>query len=579
MEHKLDLTGNSGNMLLQTLRRTTSTLPRRARHHQQFSILTRCPPPLPPRRPCSPCPSPLRSLLFSSKRRTFSQVGTSGPRPVRHIPSLLVATSLVAGGVAALTEKMWRSPIQIASVTRLEMPVAEFEHPYDKKPWVWRVWFTAKRLSYLVMLWIPCGTVAFAAWLTGDGDVRARWLRLMVQTIEWAGCSFQKFGQWLSMRPDILPPDVICALSELQDSCAKHGMEHNRSMFRTSFGAELEEIFEFFDHTAIASASVGQVHRGRLRPQYAMEDGSVDVAVNYKFLLLLLLLLLLLMMISHYRYKLLVIILFSPGYVLTSFVKFIFIIHNISFAQVKVRHPGVLDETWIDTMLIFFFMDHSNGLLTMPFSEKDFTYMLQKQFDFEWEAYNMSKFAENFSSETGSSVLTFPAVSGDLLSPSVLVESWGQGKSVESLFSSVGENWEVVQDTVNTSLMKTKKELATIVFDMNMKMFLRDNFIHGDLHAGNLLYDEKSGALTVLDAGLISQIPPQMNKHFVLFIQGMCSGDAAAITDQLLMFDNRNDVPGVVNVEVQNQKDELLGTVQSACNHWVDPVTGRAPDG
>ena len=93
------------------------------------------------------------------------------------------------------------------------------------------------------------------------------------------------------------------------------------------------------------------------------------------------------------------------------------------------------------------------------------------------------------------------------------------------------------------------------------------------------MYDEKSGALTVLDAGLISQIPPQMNKHFVLFIQRMCSGDAAAITDQLLMFDNRNDVPGVVNVEVQNQKDELLGTVQSACNHWVDPVTGRAPDG
>ena len=485
---------------------------------------------------------------------------------------------------------MWRSPIQIASVTRLEMPVAEFEHPYDKKPWVWRVWFTAKRLSYLVMLWIPCGTVALAAWLTGDGDVRARWLRLMVQTIEWAGCSFQKFGQWLSMRPDILPPDVICALSEPQDSCAKHGMEHNRSMFRTSFGAELEEIFEFFDHTAIASASVGQVHRGRLRPQYAMEDGSVDVAVNYKFLLLLLVLLLVVLLFVVVVVDFSLSIQITRDYIVFTWVCADLIckthiyssrhfICSFSFAQVKVRHPGVLDETWIDTMLIFFFMDHSNGLLTMPFSEKDFTYMLQKQFDFEWEAYNMSKFAENFSSETGSSVLKFPAVSGDLLSPSVLVESWGQGKSVESLFSSVGENWEVVQDTVNTSLMKTKKELATIVFDMNMKMFLRDNFIHGDLHAGNLLYDEKSGALTVLDAGLISQIPPRMNKHFVLFIQGMCSGDAAAITDQLLMFDNRNDVPGVVNVEVQNQKDELFGTVQSACHHWVDPVTGRAPDG
>ena len=45
-----------------------------------------------------------------------------------------------------------------------------------------------------------------------------------------------------------------------------------------------------------------------------------------------------------------------------------------------------------------------------------------------------------------------------------------------------------------------------VIFDMNMKMFLRDNFIHGDLHAGNLLYDEMTDTITVLDAGLISQV-------------------------------------------------------------------------
>ena len=114
---------------------------------------------------------------------------------------------------------------------------------------------------------------------------------------------------------------------------------------------------------------------------------------------------------------------------------------------------------------------------------------------------------------------------------------------------------------------------------MNMKKFLRDNFIHGDLHAGNLLYDESSGALTVLDAGLISQIPPAMNANFVLFIQGMCGGDANAITDQLLVFDNRNAVAGLVNEEVQLQRPQLLNTVQQACDHWVDPKTGMAPDG
>ena len=462
-------------------------------------------------------------------RRPFSNSSsTTSKTTSSNFPAYLVGLGLVSGGVALVTEKQWRAPIQIATITRLEMPREEFSHPYDKKPWYWKYWFTAKRLTYLVVLWIPCGTVAFAAWLTGDGDVRARFLRLMVTTFEWAGCSFQKFGQWLSMRPDVLAPDVIEALSTLRDDTAEHNMEHNRTMFRTSFGAEIEEIFEYFDSKAIASASVGQVHRARLRPEYAMEDGSVEVAV-------------------------------------------------------KIRHPRVLDETWIDTTLIFAFMENSGGLLTMPFSQRDFTLMLQKQFDFEWEAYNMSKFAENFSDETAQSVLAFPAVSGDLLSPSVLVESWGKGKSVDALFSTGFEgDWNIKdtnQSIASKILMKKKNELATIIFDMNMKMFLRDNFIHGDLHAGNLLYDEESGALTVLDAGLISQIPMSMNTNFVLFIQGMCAGDASAITDQLLVFDNRNTVAGQINQEVFIQREQLLKTVQKACDHWVNPKTGMAPDG
>jgi predicted unusual protein kinase regulating ubiquinone biosynthesis (AarF/ABC1/UbiB family) len=35
--------------------------------------------------------------------------------------------------------------------------------------------------------------------------------------------------------------------------------------------------------------------------------------------------------------------------------------------------------------------------------------------------------------------------------------------------------------------MQRKKQLAKILFDMNVKMFLRDNYVHGDMHAGNLI--------------------------------------------------------------------------------------------
>ena len=35
-------------------------------------------------------------------------------------------------------------------------------------------------------------------------------------------------------------------------------------------------------------------------------------------------------------------------------------------------------------------------------------------------------------------------------------------------------------------------------------MFLRDNCIHGDVHAGNVLYCGHTGQITVLDAGMLS---------------------------------------------------------------------------
>ena len=370
--------------------------------------------------------APLHGMLFSSAARSAARTTRTTARGVAlsskttfthplDFPCYVVAAGLAACGVASLTERMWHAPRPLVSVVRLEKPKTEFSHPYDRKPWWWRYWFISKRLAYLTLLWIPCGTVALVSYLTGDPDIRTRYLKLMVRTLEWAGCSFQKFGQWLSMRPDILSGDVIDVLSELRDNTDPHDMEHNREQFRLSFGCELEEIFEWFDPEPIASASVGQVHRATLRPKYAMEGGTVDVAV-------------------------------------------------------KVRHPRVLAETWIDTWMIFAFMDNSGGLLTMPFSQNDFTLMLQKQFDFEWEAYNMSKFAENFAAETGNSILRFPAVSGDLLSPSVLVESWGKGRAVDSLFSAVGKDWEVLEEgtatavgaSVHSEKMKNKKVVRRV---------------------------------------------------------------------------------------------------------------------
>eukprot|EP00287_Rhodomonas_sp_CCMP768_P024991 CAMPEP_0202846560 /NCGR_PEP_ID=MMETSP1389-20130828/73119_1 /ASSEMBLY_ACC=CAM_ASM_000865 /TAXON_ID=302021 /ORGANISM="Rhodomonas sp., Strain CCMP768" /LENGTH=49 /DNA_ID= /DNA_START= /DNA_END= /DNA_ORIENTATION= len=46
-------------------------------------------------------------------------------------------------------------------------------------------------------------------------------------------------------------------------------MAHNRAIFRSTFGLELEEVFEWFEVNPIASGTVAQVHRAALRPAFS----------------------------------------------------------------------------------------------------------------------------------------------------------------------------------------------------------------------------------------------------------------------------------------------------------------------
>lgn len=40
---------------------------------------------------------------------------------------------------------------------------------------------------------------------------------------------------------------------------------------------------------------------------------------------------------------------------------------------------------------------------------------------------------------------------------------------------------------LKAQMLETKNRLAELLFDLVIKMFLRDNYVHGDMHAGNLL--------------------------------------------------------------------------------------------
>ena len=93
------------------------------------------------------------------------------------------------------------------------------------------------------------------------GSERGRHLREMLDEL---GPTFVKFGQLLSTRPDVVPPDIVAELRSLQDDVRPFPFAQIREVIEAELGLTLEQAFLRFDEQPIAAASIGQVHRALL---------------------------------------------------------------------------------------------------------------------------------------------------------------------------------------------------------------------------------------------------------------------------------------------------------------------------
>ncbi len=84
-------------------------------------------------------------------------------------------------------------------------------------------------------------------------------------SMERLGPTFVKFGQVLSTRPDLVPKDWALEFGKLQDSVAPMPWSDAKLVVEQELGGSLKKIFADFSKTPLASASIGQVHRARLK--------------------------------------------------------------------------------------------------------------------------------------------------------------------------------------------------------------------------------------------------------------------------------------------------------------------------
>lgn len=85
------------------------------------------------------------------------------------------------------------------------------------------------------------------------------------KSLEELGPIFIKFGQALSTRPDILPPEIALELSKLQDNVPPFPSDEAMAIIKEAYGQEPQDIFSHIDKDPLASASMAQVHAATLK--------------------------------------------------------------------------------------------------------------------------------------------------------------------------------------------------------------------------------------------------------------------------------------------------------------------------
>jgi ubiquinone biosynthesis protein len=200
---------------------------------------------------------------------------------------------------------------------------------------------------------------------------RAQRVRMACEEL---GPTYIKFGQILSTRPDLVPVDFIKELSKLQDNVPSSPFSEVSKIIESELGGRPEDIFDFFEKTPLASASIGQVYRATLK------DGEA--------------------------------------------------------VAVKVQRPGIkkIIEVDLEIMLhLATLMEHHIEEMSLHQPVKiveEFARTLEKEIDYTIEATNMERIARNFLNDL---TIYVPKVFRDTTTESVLTTEFVEGIKVSEI--------------------------------------------------------------------------------------------------------------------------------------------------
>lgn len=299
--------------------------------------------------------------------------------------------------------------------------------------------------------------------------------------LEELGPTFIKFGQILSSRRDLITDDYFIELSKLQASVPPFPGNEARQIIERELGHPMHALFSDFLEKPIGSASIAQVHEAFLK------DGT-PVAV-------------------------------------------------------KVQRPEIEKTIALDVAILHdlarFAENHvpeSSGLNPLGVVQ-EFTDTLQRELDFENEASNAERFAEQFE---GNPHIETPKIYRDHSTSKVLAMDYITGVSITDKKGLLAQNTD-------------PSVLAATMTGLIYEQIFDHGFFHGDPHPGNMTVLPDS-RIVLYDYGMMGKFTPQMRESIALLVSGLGEKDHAQTTRSILDLSEEGVVSNQMLLQAEVEK-------------------------
>ncbi|KAL8685322.1 MAG: hypothetical protein Q9218_007838 [Villophora microphyllina] len=317
---------------------------------------------------------------------------------------------------------------------------------------------TGFRFLHLAIIFVPLIVTIPVVWLgkrRKDHDNERSgtlwWYSFLVRSMERAGPAFIKLGQWAASRTDIFPQQMCNIMSSLHSNAPAHSLAATKRTIVHAFGGRhFEDIFEEFQEKPLGVGAIAQVYKAKLKPDLAaLGDDDIDPdPPNLR---------------QRMRKNVDVLVKSTPSRVPSTYV------------AIKVLHPKVERLVRRDLKIMTFFAAIINAVPTMewlslPDEVVQFGEMMRLQLDLRIESANLTMFRKKFKDRT---TAWFPYPYASYTTRQVLVEEFAQGIPLAAFLEDGGGVFQ--------------QEIADEGLDAFLHMLLIDNFVHADLHPGNIM--------------------------------------------------------------------------------------------